>query len=66
LLNVHFKQTPRRILINGKKFRNLKRTDFIKTRKAGWYFDPDEQKGILHIRTGSISTDIFTVIEMVR
>ncbi len=66
LLNVHFKQTPRKILINGKKIRNLKRTEFNTKRGSGWYFNPDDQTGVLHIKTDSLSTDSTNLITIRR
>lgn len=64
LLNVHMKDLPKSVTLNGAKLSNLKKSEFTAPGKAGWVFDPDEQKGILHIKTNRISTDSKNVIEI--
>jgi alpha-glucosidase len=64
LLNVHIKGSPKSVSVNGKKLSNLKNTEIRNPGKAGWIFDPDEQKGILHIKTDSMSTDAKNVVEI--
>ena len=62
LIDIHRNTTPRSIKSNQKALKSFStKTDFDKAEK-GWYFDPNDRKGIVHIKTGWLPTDKKSVL----
>lgn len=55
-LNVHAGEPPLQVSLNGTALKNITDADF-KAGKSGWYFDPEQKKGTLKVRTLPVSTD---------
>lgn len=55
-LNVHTEETPLQVSLNGSALKNITAADF-QSGKSGWYFDPEDKKGTLKVRTLSVATD---------
>ncbi len=64
LLEVHTCEIPSVITLNGKKLEMAKNKGKFDKLKCGWYFDPADQKGILHIKANALSTDMDSAIEL--
>ena len=57
LLDIHTSQIPEGIFLNGEKLKMAKDKRSFIEQKSGWYFDVNEQNGLLHIKTDPLSTD---------
>jgi alpha-glucosidase len=65
LLDIHSNQIPTYITLNGNKLKLAKNRDKANEPGSNWYFDAADQKGILHIKTGILSTDMKSTIEII-
>ncbi len=64
LLDVFTVEVPKTILLNGKKLKETKDRARFDTQTNGWYFDKADRKGIVHIKTGVLSTDAVSVVTL--
>lgn len=64
LLDVFTTEIPKTITLNGKKLKPVKEKAKFDEQATGWYFDLADHKGILHIKTGVLSTDETSVVEL--
>lgn len=64
LLDVFTTEVPKAITLNGKKLKRAKDKTKFGGQATGWYFDPADHKGLLHIKTGMLSTDETSVVKM--
>ena len=62
LLEIHTREVPSSIWINGKKLKWAKDKGKFNDKTGSWYFDAMDQKGLLHIKTDSLSTDSTTIV----
>ncbi len=51
VLQIHRGQSPLKIKINGKKLKLQKSPEKFESADAGWYFNPDDHKGMVYIKT---------------
>lgn len=56
LLDVHAVQAPKQVLINGKKLKSFNNQQQFDQAKTGYWFNPAEKTGIIHIKTDYLST----------
>jgi alpha-glucosidase (family GH31 glycosyl hydrolase) len=57
LLRIHSSAIPKQVNVQGKKLKKYKNADSFKTAADGWYFEPGNKKGILHVKTTRLSTN---------
>lgn len=64
LLDVFTSKLPKSIMLNGQKLRKAKDKASFESQSTGWYFDPRDRKGIVHIKTSKLSTDTKSILSM--
>ena len=64
LLDVFSGEAPKTITLNGQKLKKAKDKARFNGLVCGWYYDPMDHQGILHIKTGLLSTDETSVVEV--
>lgn len=64
LLDIHTRINPAAVSVKGKKIRQAKSMEEFNSAASAWYFDPALQNGVVHIKTGGLSTDETSVVEM--
>ncbi len=64
LLEIHSSVLPTAISLNG--FKMDRRTDPVKLSSitSGWYFDPSDRKGLIHIKTPCLPTNVDNRVEI--
>ena len=62
LLNIYTGELPKTVVMNGQKLPKAKDRKEYELLDCGWYFDPDDHKGILHIKTSTVATNIKSVV----
>lgn len=62
LLDIYTGKVPQTVILNGQKLKKGKDKNSFDSQSTGWYFDPDSHKGILHIKTSKLSTDLKTTL----
>lgn len=64
LLEIHSNNVPKKIIMNGVKIERAKDKSSFDKNKIGWFFEPDVQHGIIHIKTATVSTNEKTTIQI--
>jgi alpha-glucosidase (family GH31 glycosyl hydrolase) len=64
LIDAHTSKIPSDIVINGKKLIKVKSEKDLAAIKSGWFFNPNSQKGILHIKTDRLQTGTTSSIDV--
>jgi len=57
LLDVHQAATPKAVAVNGEMVKVYASAEEFNKAKTGCYFDPNDKKGIIHIKTSWLKTD---------
>lgn len=55
---------PAQVRLNGSKLKMAKSKQALAKMTTGWYFDPSDRSGMVHIKTGAVSTDQVTSVEL--
>jgi hypothetical protein len=63
LLVIHSLASPKKIFIGSKHLKHEKNANWFLSASSGWYYDLDK-KGIIHIKTPTLSTHETTVIQV--
>lgn len=63
-LDVFIDKLPKSIVLNGQKLKKTKDKASFDNQSAGWYFDPADRKGIIHIKTSPLATDVNTALSV--
>jgi len=58
ILQIHSSVLPKQVLIQGVKLKKYKADNDFNKAKTGWYFNPNDKKGIIFIKTTNLSTDL--------
>ncbi len=66
LIDIHTKNIPSYIAVNGKKLKKSKTAEGLNAKSAGWFYDSKDQNGVLHIKTGYLSTYLKNIVELIR
>jgi len=64
LLDVHIRNVPLEITIDGKKLNKMKSRHQLNSAFTGWFFDSSGQNKILQIKTATLPTDQTEIIEI--
>jgi len=64
LSDIHTKTIPKEILLQGQKIKRQKDRRSFDSSTSGWYYEPDNKNGVLHIKTPYLSTDKTAVISI--
>jgi len=64
VLEVFTSSVPKLIILNGQKLRKMEDNADFEKAGSGWYFDPDDRKGIIHIKTSKLSTESKTILSV--
>jgi len=64
LLDIHTKTLPKAVLLQGQKMKQQKSKASFDTSSSGWFYEPDNKNGILHIQTPDLSTDRQNTIQL--
>ena len=51
VVQIHRLTAPKKVYLNGKKIKASKTKEEFMTADQGWYFDPSDRKGVVHIKT---------------
>jgi alpha-glucosidase len=62
LLELHTAKIPSGIKLNGIKLKQAKDKSKFDELSTGWYFDANDKKGVLHIKTNPLSTDVTSTV----
>jgi alpha-glucosidase (family GH31 glycosyl hydrolase) len=63
-LDVFTDKLPKSIVLNGQKLKKTKDKASFDNQDAVWYFDPADRRGIVHIKTSPLSTDVNTALSV--
>lgn len=58
LIDAQSSQSPSGITVDGKKLKKAKSLKDLSAIKSGWFFDPLCKKGVLHIKTSKLQTEL--------
>jgi len=62
LLEIHTAKMPNSVMLNGTKLKKAKDKSKFDEQMSGWYMDSSEKKGIIHIKTNPLSTDMTSTV----
>jgi alpha-glucosidase len=62
LLSVHGNYSPSQVIVNKIKLKAYKTLAQFSKAKTGYYFDPQEMHGIIHVKTGYLATNTNQVV----
>ena len=51
VLQIHQLQAPKKVYLNNKKLKNFKTKEDLENAEQGWFYDPQDRKGIVYIKT---------------
>jgi len=57
LIDVHRNNSPKKIIIGKNALKNYTTKSDFENAESGWFFDPNDRKGIVHIKTNWLTTD---------
>ncbi len=52
VLQVHRAAIPKKVVLNGRKLKHFKSRKKWESNGRGWYFDPHDRGGVVHVKTG--------------
>jgi alpha-glucosidase len=55
VLDVHIPAKPEAVKLNDKTLPGLEKREEFRTAAEGWFFDPRDRRGVLHVKTRAIS-----------
>jgi alpha-glucosidase (family GH31 glycosyl hydrolase) len=54
VLQIHRQEAPKKVYLNGKKLKAYKNAEEFASAEKGWYFAPDDKKGVVYIKTSPL------------
>jgi len=64
LLQIHSSAVPTSIILQETKLKKCKNADVFKNAATGWYYNPEDKKGLILIKTPAVSTLIDTTLKL--
>ncbi|MFC5718683.1 TIM-barrel domain-containing protein [Streptomyces gamaensis] len=61
---VHTASVPRTVTLDGRTLPRLASKDAYDKAVQGWWYDPDDRGGVLHVKTGPLATDREAVLKV--
>jgi alpha-glucosidase (family GH31 glycosyl hydrolase) len=58
LFQIHSSIFPKHVVVQGNKLKKYKKAEDFNKADTGWYFDPEDKKGMVFIKTAKLSTDM--------
>jgi hypothetical protein len=64
LFQIHSSIFPKQVVVQGNKLKKYKKAEDFNKSDTGWYFDPEDKKGMVFIKTVKLSTDKDTSVQL--
>lgn len=64
LIDIHVIKSPKSIVFNAVKVKNIKTIGEFEKENSGWFYNPNEQNGTIHIKTATVSTDFVSTMKI--
>ncbi|KIO78111.1 glycoside hydrolase [Pedobacter lusitanus] len=58
LIDIHQTSSPEKVTVNGKSVKGYKNKESFDKALTGYYFDPNDKTGTVHIKTATLSTSV--------